>query len=325
MYIETLKVFCDLAESGSFSKAAVLNSITQSAVSQQIRSLENRFKVVLVERGRRNLALTAEGSAFLEASKEILNVYNTLGERLHELRDVVAGELKIASIYSIGLHELPPVLKTFRQRHGEVEVCVEYRRSQQVYEEVLAGEVDFGLVAYPVRRPGLQIEIFSEDDLVMICHPSHPLAGRESIRLTELNEAKLIAFEPDVPTRKVIDRYLRESGVQLEHTMEFDNIETVKRAVEVESGISIVPMNTVKQEVKTGLLRAVSISEPRMVRPLGIISRRGRSRTPAQRALVAELLAAYRQTEAPAASALPDVETDVAAGHDILAEPGAVG
>ena len=309
MYIETLKVFCDLAESGSFSSAAVLNSITQSAVSQQIRSLENRFKVVLVERGRRNLALTREGAAFLEASREILSVFNGLGERLHELRDVVAGELRIASIYSIGLHELPPVLKSFRAQHGEVEVHVEYRRSLQVYAEVLAGEVDLGLVAYPARRPGLQIEVFSEDELVLICHPSHPLGRRESIVLPDLNGEKLIAFEPDLPTRKVIDRYLRDAGVQIEHTMEFDNIETVKRAVEVESGVSIVPKNTVRQEAASGQLRMVPITVPRMVRPLGVISRRGRQRSPAHKAFLAALQGAY---EAPAAPtyASPKCEPD---------------
>lgn len=296
MYIETLKVFCDLAETGSFSKAAALNSITQSAVSQQIRSLENRFKVVLVERGRRNLALTPEGGVFLTACKEILEVYNHLGERLHELRDVVAGELKIASIYSIGLHELPPVLKAFRQKYGEVEVHVEYRRSVQVYNEVLAGEVDLGLVAYPSRRPGLQIDVFSEDDLMLICHPAHPLSRRKSVKLSDLNGQKLIAFEPDLPTRKVIDRHLREFNVQIEHTMEFDNIETVKRAVEIESGVSIVPRMTVKQEVESGVLAAVAISEPRMVRPLAIISRRSRPRSPAQKAFLTAIVTAYCDT-----------------------------
>jgi DNA-binding transcriptional LysR family regulator len=296
MYIETLKVFCDLAETGSFSKAATLNSVTQSAVSQQIRSLETRYKVVLVERGRRNFALTPEGIVFLQASKEILDVYNHLGERLHELRDVVAGELKIASIYSIGLHELPPVLKTFRQTYNDVEVHVEYRRSVQVYAEVMAGDVDLGLVAYPSRRPTLQIDVFSEDDLVLICHPNHPLARRHSVKLVELGGQKLIAFEPDLPTRKVIDRHLREYNVQIEHTMEFDNIETVKRAVEIESGISIVPRNTVRQEVESGVLAMVPISEPRMVRPLGIISRRSRQRSPAQKAFLTSLMAAYRTT-----------------------------
>src|SRR4051812_3000391 len=289
MYIDTFKVFCDLAESGSFSKAAALNQITQSAVSQQIRALELRYKVTLVERGRRNLELTPEGLVFLAASKEILNVYNHLGDRLHELRDVVAGELRLASIYSIGLHELPPILKRFRQQHSDVEVHVEYRRSTQVYSEVIAGEVDLGLVAYPSRRSGLQIDIFSEDDLVLICHPTHPLAKRKAIELPHLNGEKLISFEPDVPTRKVIDRHLREHQVQIVHTMEFDNIETVKRAVEIESGVSIVPANTVRQEVASGVLASVHIENPRMVRPLGVIARRGRPRSPAHKAFLAAL------------------------------------
>src|SRR5436190_167199 len=126
MYIDSFKVFCDLAETGSFSQAGVLNSITQSAVSQQIRSIEDKFQVRLVERGSRSFALTAEGSAFLTASREILDVYNNLGHRLHEMRDVVAGELRIASIYSIGLHELPPCLKVFRGKFPNVELHVEY-------------------------------------------------------------------------------------------------------------------------------------------------------------------------------------------------------
>ena len=306
MYIDTFKVFSDLAETGSFSKAAALNSITQSAVSQQIRALETRYKVTLVERGRRNLELTPEGLVFLSASKEILNVYNHLGDRLHELRDVIAGELRLASIYSIGLHELPPVLKRFRQQHADVEVHVEYRRSTQVYAEVIAGEVDLGLVAYPTRRSGLQIDIFSQDDLVLICHPSHPLAKKKSILLTHLNGEKLISFEPDVPTRKVIDRHLREQGVQIEHAMEFDNVETVKRAVEIESGVSIVPQHTVRQEVESGVLAAVKIETPKMVRPLGVIARRGRPRSPAHKAFLIALginPAAPAQDEGEAASA----------------------
>lgn len=289
MYIEVFQVFCDLAETGSFSKAAVLNSITQSAVSQQIRSLETKFQVTLVERGKRNFALTAEGQAFLEASKEILGIYNNLDRRLHELRDVVAGELKIAAIYSIGLHELPPTLKAFREKYADVELHVEYRRSQQVYAHVLAGDVDFGLVAYPVKRNGLNIDIFSEDRLVLICHPNHPLASRKQIKVEELSGEKFIAFEPDLPTRKVIDKHLREHGVAMEHVMEFDNIETVKRAVEIDHGIAIVPQATVQQEVRQGTLASVPFKGKEFTRPLAILHRKGRVLTPAMKKFIETL------------------------------------
>lgn len=287
MQIETFKIFCDLTETGSFSKAASINSITQSAVSQQIRALEQRYMVTLIERGRRNFALTSEGEAFLQASREILGIYDHLADRLHELRDVVAGDIKIAAIYSIGLHELPPHLKKFRQLHPDVEVHVEYRRSSEVYALVLNGEVDLGLVSYPSKRNGLQCVPFMKDRLVVICHPHHPLANRSQIRIEDLEGEKFIGFEPDLPTRKVIDRHLKEHGVSVIRTMEFDNIETVKRAVEIENGISIVPQTTVEDEVRSGTLIAIHIDHPELWRPLGILLKRNRSRSPAQREFIA--------------------------------------
>src|SRR4051812_21198099 len=115
MQIQSFKVFCDLTQTASFSKAAEMNGITQSAVSQQVRAIEQRFHVKLIERGRKNFALTPEGRCFLEASKEILVTLDGLGSRIQKLQNVVAGELRIATIFSIGLHELPPYLKIFRK------------------------------------------------------------------------------------------------------------------------------------------------------------------------------------------------------------------
>ncbi len=287
--IETFKIFCDLAESGSFSRTAQANQITQSAVSQQIRALEKKFDVTLIERGPRNFALTQEGEAFLAAAHEIVDIYEHLGDRLHELQNVVAGDLKIAVIYSIGLHELPPYLKAFRVKHPNVEVRVEYRRSWEIYGLVLNGDVDIGLVSYPAKRQGLHTEHFLKDRLVMICHPQHKLARRKSIELRELEGEKFIAFEPDLPTRKVIDKHFREQGVTIVHAIEFDNIETVKRAVEIENGISIVPENTIKQELENGTLASVQIVNPEMWRPLGILYKRNRARSPAQKEFVSLL------------------------------------
>jgi len=278
MYIDTFKVFCDLVETGSFSKSATVNGITQSAVSQQIRSLEERFKCTLVERGRRNLSLTPEGMAFHKTCRQILDLWNEFEGRLNELKHIVAGEIKIASIYSIGMHELPPRLKTFRESHPQVEVRVDYRRSPQVYEMVESGEADIGLVAYPSKNSTVIYEIFDEDCLTIICHPKHPLAAKKHATLADLQGERFIAFEPDTPTRKVIDRTLRDLGVRVTHAAEFDNVETVKRAVEIESGISIVPMQTVRQEVESGQLAAVAIDSPKLTRPLGILLSRTRPR-----------------------------------------------
>ncbi len=289
MQIETFKVFCDLVETASFSRAATLNSITQSAVSQQIRALEQRYDVSLIERGKKNFSVTQEGRAFLQASKEILSTYGNLGDRIRELQNVVAGQLRVATVYSIGLHELPPFLKKFRAVYPGVEVLIDYRRSAQVYNEVLEGDADLGLVAFPTKRTGLVIEDFWRDKLVLICHPSHPLAESRCIRLRDLHGEKFISFEPDLPTRKVIDRLLREQGVEIEHAMEFDNIETVKRAVEIENGVSIVPQTSVADETRNGSLVAVEIESFEMWRPLGVIYRRHRAISPAQKQFVALL------------------------------------
>ena len=283
------RCFCDLVETASFSRAASLNSITQSAVSQQIRALERHFHVSLIERGKKNFSVTQEGRAFLQASKEILHTFENLGSRIRELQNVVAGELKIATIYSIGLHELPPFLKKFRTLYPDVELKVDYRRSAQVYSEVLEGNADLGLVAFPTKRTGLVIEDFWRDKLVLICHPDHPLAERKRVRLRDLAGEKFISFEPDLPTRKVIDRLLREQGVKIEHAMEFDNIETVKRAVEIENGISLVPQTSVADETRNGSLVAIEVESFDMWRPLGVLYRQHRAISPAQQQFVALL------------------------------------
>jgi DNA-binding transcriptional LysR family regulator len=291
MYIDSFKVFCDLVDTGSFSKSAAVNGITQSAVSQQVRAMEDRLHCTLVERGRRNLSLTPEGMAFHKTCRDILDLWSAFEGRLNEIKNVVAGEIKIASIYSIGLHELPPRLKKFRESHPGVLIAVDYRRSPQVYEMVESGEADIGLVAYPNKSSSIIYEIFDEDRLALICHPRHPLADKKQVTLDALNGERFIAFEPDTPTRKVIDRSMREAGVRITQAAEFDNIETVKRAVEIESGVSIVPANTVTQEVANGQLASVEIESPQLTRPLGILLSRTRPRPAGLKELIAALKA----------------------------------
>ena len=226
-----------------------------------------------MERGRRNFSLTPEGQAFLQAGREILNIYDHLSDRLHELQNIVAGDVKVSSVYSIGLHEfLPHFRRKFRRLHPDVNVHVEYGRTDASL--CLCAQRRGGSrpgVKHPTRRKGLLVERFLEDRMVAICHPTHPLAKKKSVQLEELAGEKFISFGPDLSTRKVIERHLKARGIAVEFIMEFDNIETVKRAVEIENGISIVPQNTVQAEVRTGILAAVEIHKPEILRPLGIL------------------------------------------------------
>src|SRR5438477_11935271 len=195
MQIESLKVFCDLAKTESFTKTAQINSITQSAVSQQISSLERQFKTLLIERSKKRFRLTREGKVLYEYSKQIIQTYDSLYSKLQEIQDIVSGTIRVATIYSIGLHDLPPYIKKFLKSYPTVNVHVEYRRSNQVYEDVLSNVVDLGLVAYPVRDPKLELLPLRKEPLVLICHPAHPFAKLKTIKLKEIFGQKVVSFD----------------------------------------------------------------------------------------------------------------------------------
>lgn len=289
MQIENFKIFADLVETKSFSKSAKLNGITQSAVSQQARAMERHFKTLLIDRSQKQFQLTREGQQVYDSAKEILHTYDKLLSELQELKKVISGTIRISTIYSIGLHELPPYIKKFLVDFPSVNVRVEYRRSNLVYEDILHNSVDFGLVAFPVKTRQIEMLPFRADRLVLITHPNHALAKKTEIDLKDLTGQRFIGFDPDIPTRKAVDIIFRDNKLELEPVMEFDNIETVKRAVEIDHGIAIVPYATVMQETKQGSLAAIPFKGKDFTRPLAILHRKGRVLTPAMRKFIETL------------------------------------
>lgn len=289
MQIESLKVFCQLAETGSFTKAAQLNGVTQSAVSQQLSALERLFKSLLVERSKKKFRLTREGQVLYDHSKELLATLDALRSKLKEIKHVISGTIRVSTIYSVGLHDLPPHLKRFLKAYPTVNVHVEYRRASQVYEDVMGNVVDLGLVAYPNRDRKLEIFPLRKEPLVLVCHPKHPLAKHKDVRLKALSGQKFIGFEPDTPTRAALDRLLRENHVQVQHVMEFDNVETVKRAVEIDAGVAIVPEGTVTQEVAKQTLARVGLENGAFHRPLAVIYKKTKVLSPAMKQFLAYL------------------------------------
>jgi len=286
MQIESLKVFCDLAETESFTKAAQINDVTQSAVSQQISSLERLFKSLLIERSKKKFRLTREGEVLYDYSKRVIQMYDELHSRLQELKDIISGTIRVTSIYSIGLHDLPPYIKKFLKTYPTVNVHVEYRLANQVYEDVLSNVVDLGLVAYPWRDNRLEIIPLRKEPMVLICHPQHPFAKLKSLKVKALAGQKFVCFESSIPTRKALDKIFRDRGVQVRHVMEFDNVETVKRAVEIDAGVSIVPLPTVTQEVAKQTLAAINLDDADMQRPLAAIYKKNKVLSPAMKTFI---------------------------------------
>ncbi len=281
MHVETLKVFCDLAETGSFSLAASKNFITQSAVSQQIRGLEERYGRELVERSKGNVRLTQAGKVLYEAGKDIVQKYREIEDNLQSLSHSIAGTVRVATVYSVGLYELSSPLKSYLQTFPDVNIHLEYARVNKIYEDVSRGDIDLGIVAYPSKRPQIQLTPFREDRLVLICAPQHDFASLKRISLPKLDGQEFVGFERDIPTRRALDRLFRRHGVKVQYMMEMDNVETIKRAVEIGAGIAIVPEASVTLEVNNETLRVIHFTGEVLMRPLGIISKKGRRFTPA--------------------------------------------
>lgn len=298
MQIETLKIFCDLVESKSFSLAAEANFVTQSAVSQQVRGLEEKFRRRLLERvrGKREVRLTDEGTAFYEESRQVLAAYRELEERMRSLTGAVSGVVRVATVYSVGLHELPPAVRRFMALYPEAKIDLEYSRTTRIIRDVLAGAVDFGIVAYPERRRGLTVVPLGGDRLVLICPPAHPLAARSKAHATDLNGQDFVLFERDIPTRRATDRILRAHGVSVRRVAEFDNIETIKRAVEVGFGLAIVPRPSVVDEQRSGQLAVVQLAEPEWTRSVGVVYRSDRTLGVAARKFIELLQTAGEKT-----------------------------
>jgi len=195
--------------------------------------MEKHFSILIVDRSQKQFRLTREGQKLYESAKEILYLYDKLNSELQEMKKVISGTIHISTVYSIGLHELPPYVKVFLAKFPEVNIRVEYRRANMVYEDILTNSIDLGLIAYPQKHKQLEVLPFHDDILVLVVSPEHPFAQRNSVDIQDVAGQKFIGFEPDIPTRKATDIIFKEANIEAEPVMEFDNVETVKRAVEI--------------------------------------------------------------------------------------------
>jgi DNA-binding transcriptional LysR family regulator len=276
MHIEMLKVFCDLADLQSFSRTAEKHLLSQSAVSQQLAQLELAHKCQLIDRKKRPIELTKAGQLFCQASKDMLDRYEQLKNELSTLQKSSVSRINVAAIFSIGMHILPDYVKKFMVSYPDVNVHIEYFSASRIYELVLSGDVDIGLVAVPKRDKRLDVYDFEDEPLVLVCSPKHPLSYESQVDIHKLQFERFIAFEKGVPTRSWIDNILERYNIVVRPVMEFDNIETVKRAVEINSGVSILPQTAILQELSSGTIKAMTFSNEKFVRPTGIILRKSK-------------------------------------------------
>jgi len=274
MQFEALKVFCDVARKQSFSLAAQANEVTQPAASQIVSQLERRIDVQLIDRSTRPLQLTPLGKIYYEGCKTLLEQYMELEASIRAAHDQIAGTLQVAAIYSVGLGDMGQLVERFQAALPSVKVQLEYLHPDRVYEKVLDGTADLGLVSFPRKLPKLTTVPWREEEMVLACAPHHPLAKGPAVPMSNLEGEKYIHFDKDLGIRRVVDRFLREHGVHVDVVHEFDNIENIKKAIEIDAGVALLPEPTLRREVRGRTLVAVPLAGAPLTRPLGIIHRR---------------------------------------------------
>jgi DNA-binding transcriptional LysR family regulator len=298
--LETLRLFCDVVRLRSFSRGAAEQGISQSAASQAISQLEAELDARLLDRSRRPLEPTPAGRRFYEACRGLLQGFDRARADLAAARDRVEGTVRVAAIYSVGLHDMSRHMQPFMAAYPGARVLLECLHPHKVVEAVVRDEADLGILSYPVATRALTVIPLRAEPMVLVTHPGHRLARRRQVGPADLNGEKFVAFDHDLAIRRAIDRALKQANVKVDVVMEFDNIETIKQAIGIAAGVSILPRPAVVMETGMRTLAAVPVAVPGLTRPIGIIHRRGRALPPA----VARFIEVLRRADegSPAAS-----------------------
>ena len=281
MNLETLQLFCEIVRRQSFSTGARAVGVSQPAASQAVALLEAEMDAILIDRTKRPFVLTPEGQAYYEGVRALLQGYERVAAEVRSTRTQVSGTVRVAAIYSIGLHVMSRHIQQFIARYPQAKIRLEYLRPNKVLDAVAGEDADLGLISYPTPSRSLAVVPLRAERMLFVGSPQHRLAGRKLIEAHDLDGENFVSFDPDLAIRKAIDRCLRAAKAKPVVVMEFDNIETIKQAVEVNTGVSILPEPTVRREVKQGSLVAIPLAMEELTRPIGIIHRRRKRLMPA--------------------------------------------
>ena len=287
-----LRLFREIGGARSMSKGAAHCGVSQSAASQHVREVERRMGVALFDRGRRPLELTPAGKLYYEFCREVLRRQEEFGRALEDLKGGVEGIVRVASIYSIGLSEMSRLQESFAARHPSAHLHVEYQRPEKVYESVRDETADLGLVSYPAASRDIAAIPWRKEEMQVAVPPAHPFAAKEEVWPADLNGLDFIGFDEDLSIRRELDKFLRANGAAVNMAMHFDNIQTIKEAVALGSGISILPARTKQAEIAQGRLVAVKLHAPDLHRPVGVLHRRRKKFNAATQSFLDLLLAA---------------------------------
>lgn len=290
MHLRNVELFCDVVTRRSFSKAAEANNVSQSSASQAVHMLEKRLGICLIDRSKRPLELTPAGKVYFDGCRTLLESFRAIEDSVQRFENKVTGRVRIAAIYSIGLLQMNSYVRRFRELYPDVELRLEYLQPDEVYDRVLDDDADLGVVSFPRGGGEISSQLWQQQAMLLVVPPDHELAGCKSVSVNDLDERDFVGFRKELTIRRQIDRWLKDARVNVNVIHEFDNIENIKRAVEIGSGVSILPIPTLRKETESGSLIAIPFNDVKWYRPLGIIHRRHKTLTTAVNTFLEQLL-----------------------------------
>ena len=274
MSFEHLKLFIDVAQNRSVSRGAALNGVSQSAASQHVRELERSLDAALLDRSSRPLTVTAAGRAYLDFCRDVLRRKEAMEAELDRFKNETEGVVRVASIYSVGLSEMSDLEAEFARVCPQARLEVEYLRPEKVWESVVSGGAELGLMSYAEATREVTVLPWRQEEMVLAAAPGHPLAQRPAVAPEALDGIDFVGFDEDLPIRRDVDRFLREHGVSVRLALHFDNLQMIKEAVAHGVGVSIMPGRIMKAETSQGRLVAVPFLGGELFRPLSIVHRK---------------------------------------------------
>jgi DNA-binding transcriptional LysR family regulator len=303
MHLRFVEIFCEVAQRRSFSKGAAAHDVSQSSASQAVGLLEKRLGTQLIDRSKRPLELTPAGQVYFEGCRELLERFRAIEDRIQTAVDRIAGPVRVAAIYSVGLMQMEQSVQRFEELYPDARLRLEYLHPDRVYQQLVDDEADLGLVSFPRHGGDFESIDWQEQPMVLVVPPQHRLASRRNVAIAEIDGVDYVGFTQELTIRREVDRQLKRSKVTVQIVHEFDNIETIKRAIEIGSGVALLPRPTVWQEISAGTLSAVELADVDLVRPLGIVHKRNKQLTTAVQKFI-ELLrdgeAQVGKSQAPA-------------------------
>jgi DNA-binding transcriptional LysR family regulator len=274
MDLTELNVFLTVAGERSFSRAAAKLHRTQPAVSQAIRRLEDDLGERLFDRSAKDGSLTEAGRVLLNYAHRLMRLREEAESAVRELRDLQRGRVLIGA-NEAAVHTLLPLVARFRARHPQIQVDVRRVHARQIGVEVAQGSLEFGVLTFNPTDRDLAALTIGTDELVMLIHPAHPLATRQSIGIEEFGRLPVVAHNDPSPARERVLRLFETRRVPLNILIALPSLDGIKRAVEMQLGVALLPRRCALREIADGRLVAVPVTPVSRVRPLKLVYRRG--------------------------------------------------